>query len=1270
MVNRFDAQFERANILLQQQYFTDARSIYEGILEVEPDNPRALHALGVVLFRSCKDSRSAVRLIRQALTLKNDYSDAYNSLAKILQESRHFRMAIVCYKKSITLNPGNYLVLINLGGAYFILNKTEEALSTFEDAISLAPDCFEALIGIARALIDLKRYQEALEYFAKAQKLEPEDATVYYGAALAHHQLDQLSIAQAKLLHAIELKPDYAEAYRGLAEVLLRLGDAEGAVKTVRKAISLKPEFKDAHAFLLFALHYPSTTTQKELYDETVSFCDRFCGSIPRIANHINDRTPGRKLRIGYISGEFNRHPVGFFIEQVLSFHDPESITTYCYSNGPNTDWLTERLKSYAGFWRNISGMCDETVTQLIQQDAIDILVDLSGLIGFGRINVMARKPAPVQVSWIGYYNTSGLDTIDYILMDTSTVQKDMVQWFTEQVVYLPESRFCYTFPPDIFEVKPLPALSRGFITFGCFNNISKITPLTIEIWSTILTRIPKAILVLKWGSYLDPSVVERFRSMFEHHGIGRSRVEFRGSSSYDVLLAEYGDIDIALDPYPFSGATTTCEALWMGVPVITMPSVIPAGRQSMGLLKVIGLTEFIADSKDSYIDLAVKHAIDLEALSELRGRLREMMIVSPLCDGQRFTAELEIAFREMWRRFCIGISSDGDRSPIEIPPVTTDGTNKEGVKYLSAMPEAAYNRGVSYLSTNNWKEAKRLFVQAIALKPDFPEALNNLGIVSYHLGELEEAKTWLDKAINMLPDFVEAHNNLGRILTALRKDKEALQSFSEVLRLAPRHHQAWNNLGELYFNSGRLAKARACFRKALLYKPDFLDAHNNLAVLYLQYNTEKGINIYKSLEKRFSTHADVHSNMVFAMHYSDRFSREEIFHKTCLLGDKFYNNTQSATAGHYPPREPDGKILRVGFVSADLHQHPGGVFFQAVARHHDRLQFSFICYDNSGKHDSITDDLKRHVEGWRCVAGTTDNELIDLITLDQIDILIDLSGHSSGHRLPVFARKPVRIQVSWLGWFNTTGLKAIDYLIVDPLMVPEGEGRFFVEKMAYLPHERFCYTPPHLCPDVDALPAKENGFITFGCFNNLAKITDTVVAVWAEILKQIPQSRLVLKSPHFRDYETRRRMQRRFETHGVSSARLELRLHSPHFFMMLEYGEIDIALDPFPYCGGLTSCEALWMGVPIVTLPGELPLSRQTESFLQSVGLSGCVARSKAEYIECACDWASDLARLSDVRSGLREQMIGSTLCDGEQFALDFGELLQTIWQEQLEKR
>ena len=857
MSHCFDNDFVCANEYLKVDDYSAAIVVYKSILSVQPDNVRALHALGVATFRGFSDARRAVRLIRHALTLKKDFSDAYNSLAKILQERHRIRAAIACYRQAVSILPNNLIAWINLGLLYSREKKPDEAIASFQDAIKFAPDNFDAIYGIACALNESKRWHDALEYFARAEELAPGNASVYYNIAFAHKQLNHFSVSKSNLLRALELKPDYPEAYRGLADVLLCQGDADAAVVTIRKALELKPDFRDAYTFLLYALQYPLSSTQKDLYDATIEFCNRFYCTTPHIGLYTNNRTADRRLRVGYISGEFHRHPVGFFFEQALAYHDPEIITSYCYSNGELTDWLTERLKTYSCIWRTIVGLSDEAVVKQIQEDQIDILVDLSGHIGFGRIGVIARKPAPVQVSWIGYYNTSGLDAVDYIIMDRETLPPSLIPWFTERVVYMPETRFCYTPPSDSMVVKPLPALHNHHVTFGCFNNISKISPDTITVWSAILSQMPDAALILKWGSFGDASVIERFRELFALHGIGADRVEYRGYSDYGTLLDEYGDIDIALDPFPFSGATTTCEALWMGVPVITLPGPLPAGRQTLALLKVIGLPEYIADSKEAYIELALRHAGDLEGLAALRQRLREMMVVSPLCDGHRFTTELMSAYRIMWQRWCDGTNDVNDKTPIEILP---------------EVPDIAYNRGVTFLAEHRWHDAKRFFEQAITITPDFAEAYNNLGIVSFYLGEPEVAEAVLRKAVSLRPDFVDALNNLGKVLTEQNKKCEALKVFLKVLELVPNHHQAWCNLGTLRQNAGRIAKAHSCFKKSLKQCPDFVEAHINLATLYLKYNSDKGCQLLQSLAIKYPASIDVRTHLVYAMHYSNLF--------------------------------------------------------------------------------------------------------------------------------------------------------------------------------------------------------------------------------------------------------------------------------------------------------------------------------------------------------------------------------------------------------------
>ncbi len=341
-------------------------------------------------------------------------------------------------------------------------------------------------------------------------------------------------------------------------------------------------------------------------------------------------------------------------ITPAVEARDGAAWELYIYSNGGRADDLTERIRAAADVWREIGGITDGAVAQLIREDEIDILVDLSGHLKGNRLLVFARKPAPVQVKWVGgQFNTTGMDAIDYFLTDAVETPRGAEKWFTEEVIRLPDGYACYDPPAYAPGVGPLPALSRGYVTFGCFNKLVKVNSDVVALWARLLHRLPTARLVLKTRPLGDAGVRERYHAMFEAHGVERERVELLAPSPHAELLAHYNEIDIALDPFPYSGGLTTCEALWMGVPVVTLAGETFAGRHSATHVYNVGLGDWVVETPADYLAVAERWSRDVAALADLRAGLRARMAASPLCDGVRFTRNLEAAFRVMWTRYC-----------------------------------------------------------------------------------------------------------------------------------------------------------------------------------------------------------------------------------------------------------------------------------------------------------------------------------------------------------------------------------------------------------------------------------------------------------------------------------------------------------------------------------------------------------------------------------------------------------------------------------------
>jgi predicted O-linked N-acetylglucosamine transferase (SPINDLY family) len=336
----------------------------------------------------------------------------------------------------------------------------------------------------------------------------------------------------------------------------------------------------------------------------------------------------------------------------ILEAHAPECVESFVYSNGPVADATTDRLRRAAGAWRDVSAMTDEAVASLVRSDAIDVLVDLSGHSARNRLAVFGARAAPVQVSYLGYVATTGLASIDYVLTDADTAPPGSEGLFSEAVVRLPSGKFCYVPPAYASEPAPPPSARTGAVTFGSFNNVLKLGPEVIDLWSQVLAAAPGSRLVLKWPALAEPCVRDRIARAFEACGVEAGRLDLRGVSPHAAMLGEYGDIDVALDPFPHCGGLTTCEALWMGVPVVSLPQERPASRQSLAILNLIGLGELCARSTADYVEIAARLATDAPRRAALRSDLRRRMAASPLCDGAGFTRELEAAFRQMWRRW------------------------------------------------------------------------------------------------------------------------------------------------------------------------------------------------------------------------------------------------------------------------------------------------------------------------------------------------------------------------------------------------------------------------------------------------------------------------------------------------------------------------------------------------------------------------------------------------------------------------------------------
>lgn len=578
---------------------------------------------------------------------------------------------------------------------------------------------------------------------------------------------------------------------------------------------------------------------------------------------------------------------------------------------------------------------------------------------------------------------------------------------------------------------------------------------------------------------------------------------------------------------------------------------------------------------------------------------------------------------------------------------------------------QAFNNLGSALARLDRPEEAAAAYQRTIELRPDLAEGHNNLGRVVQELGRLGDAEPCFRQALRLRPDYVTAHYNLGNVLREQRRFDEAIQCYQRAIALKPDYADAYNNLGSAMRDHGRVADAVASYRRALQVDPEFAGVHNNLGNLLRDQGLldEADASYRRALQLQPSL-AAAHSNLLFALHNRTDITLAQLADAHREYEHAFATPLRQVWRPHENSRDPDRR-LRLGFVSPDLSRHPVGHFTIRFVEQLDRGHAEVVCYSDRLRHDDLTDRFRTAATTWRQIVGWSDERLAEQIRADGIDILFDLAGHTANGRLLVFARKPAPIQVTWAGYIGTTGLSAIDYIVADRFEVPPGAEVYYAERVLRMPDGYVSYDPPVYAPEVGPPPARESGRVTFGSFNHPTKIGPQVLGVWSEILRRLPTARLVLKYRAMDDSAIAGRLTELFAGHGVGLDRVEYRGGSSHVDFLRHYGEIDIALDPFPYNGGLTTIEALWMGVPVVTMPGDTFAARHSLSHLSNVGLTETIATNPDEYVERTVALANDLPRLAELRAGLRDRVASSPVCDGRRFAENLLRLLRDAWRE-----
>jgi predicted O-linked N-acetylglucosamine transferase (SPINDLY family) len=593
----------------------------------------------------------AEQLYRQILHSNSGDPQVWYLLGAVHQTQGKLSEAEAEYRQALQLKPDYAEVHHNLGALLAIQGKLDPAVASFRQALRINPDYPDALTGLGAALRSQRALTESETCLQQALRLRPDFANAHYNLGNTLSDLGRLDEAVPSFREAIRLQPNDPKAHNNLAGVLMDQGRIEEAVASYQQLLALKPDHARAHSNLLYALHYHPRYAPEDIFAAHLNWAKRHAEAVPTLPAPIADCNPERRLRIGYVSPDFRRHVVAAFIEPILSAHDREHFEITCYADVLQPDPVTERLQKKSERWRSLAGIGDEPAARLIRDDRIDILVDLAGHTAGNRLLVFARKPAPIQVTHFGYPDTTGLATMDYRITDAQSDPPGQTECFhTEKLVRLPEIAWCYQ-PPEAPPVSDLPVFRKGHVTFACLNNPAKVTAGTMALWSRILKAVPDSRIILLGGSTSQDH--ERHQSRWIENGIPPERVHLVEKKPLGAYLELYNSVDIALDPFPYNGGVTTCDALWMGVPVVTLAGSSYVSRQGVTLLNHLALPELIAATADEYIEIATRLAHDCTKLGALRGELRKRMEVSTLTNPQRFTRQLESAYRQIWSTWC-----------------------------------------------------------------------------------------------------------------------------------------------------------------------------------------------------------------------------------------------------------------------------------------------------------------------------------------------------------------------------------------------------------------------------------------------------------------------------------------------------------------------------------------------------------------------------------------------------------------------------------------
>lgn len=748
----------------------DALRHYQQTIALEPTHMDAYNNYGLLLNRLGR-VEEAIEVFKQALSVNDKNSITYNNLGFIYKEQQRYQDADYCFKKALVLDKNSAAAHNNYGLLMLETGQFAQAELFCLRSLEINPDYDCAHVNLGLVLINMNRHEEAIEHFEAAFKTNPDHYMAMANLAIPLKKLNRLAIAEKYLKRAIEIKPDYFNAHLNLGSIYQAQGRMVECIESTLKAIEISPDSTAAYSNLLFDLSYTDAYPTAFKVENARKFGQLLTKNAQNPYTSWHLESADQRLRVGFVSGDFLEHPVSYFLRNVIANIDKSKFDLFAYTTDAREDGATALLKNHMK-WNSLVGLTNEEAAAKIHADGMHILIDLSGHTSGNRLPVFALKPAPVQATWLGYWSTSGVEQIDYLIADKTSLPVSIQDQFTEQIQYIPETRFCFA-PPNL-DIQPsaLPAIENGYVTLGCFQNFAKVSDEVLQLWSQVIKAIPNAQLRWQTGSFKDQEVLDTTKDRLLKAGFELNRVRLIGSVARQDYFKTYHEIDFLLDSFPFSGCTTTCEGLWMGVPTLTLPGNSLVSRQGASFMTAVGLENWVAIDQADFVKKAVSFASDLVGLSHLRSQLRTQMLQSLVGDGSRFAKNLEQVLHNMWSEKMQNADGSKQRD------LTTQTVNERENPNLDTAIQEVYQLALDHQLKGELVEAERLYLEILNVYPRHADANHNLGYIETAQKGAEVAMPRFEIALTEDPhreqfwvSFIDALNMMGDTATA----KEAI---------------------------------------------------------------------------------------------------------------------------------------------------------------------------------------------------------------------------------------------------------------------------------------------------------------------------------------------------------------------------------------------------------------------------------------------------------------------------------------------------------------